>query len=258
MNGASLIRTYATAQNVGGRSAQCDATAVRTAPTGARAYVLLDGIGSSRAVRDWTRRAAASLARAAARRGDAEAGLRATYAAYAADPNRQDPYARAYMPSAAAVVAVTVPGKPLSVAWAGDSRAYLLRDGIAFRLTQDHNLRRVYPPTASHDGGNRNRITSYLGSSRTDEEVRELRDHPAIETATAELTRGSRLLLASDGAYEPLADAGHDLFTELDGEPLARTVRRFVDLAVTTARTQLPPDEHQYVDNATALLADLA
>ncbi|GLF99928.1 mucin-2 [Streptomyces yaizuensis] len=209
-------------------------------------------------MRDWTRRAAVRLARAAARRGDAEAGLRAVYAAYAADPDRQDPYTLSYMPSAAAVVAVTAPGKPLSVAWAGDCRAYLLRDRLALGLTQDHNRRRVYPPTASHGGGNRNRITSYLGSSRTDEEVRERSDHPAIEAATAEVTGGSRLLLASDGAYEPHVDAGHDLFAELDGEPLARTVRSFVDLAVNKARTQLPPDEHRYVDNATALLADLA
>lgn len=252
------MRTYATAQNVGGRTAQCDATAVRTAPTGARAYVLLDGIGSSDEVRVWTRRAAVRLAQVAARRGDAEAGLRAVYAEYAADPDRQDPYILRYMPSAAAVVAVTVPGEPLTVAWAGDSRAYLLRAGVAFRLTEDHNLRRVYPPTATYpDGGNRNAITSFLGSPETDENLRNRYNHPAIESATAELTDGCRLLLASDGAYEPHEDAGHDLFVELDDDPLTGTVRSFVDLAVQTARSKLPPEEHCYVDNATALIADL-
>src|SRR5262245_3642474 len=189
------MRPYAKAQNIGGRSAQCDATAVRTAPTGARAFVLLDGIGSSDEVRDWTRRAAVRLARAASSRGDAEAALRAVYDEYAADPDRQDPYLRKYMPQAAAVVAVTAPGKPLTVAWAGDSRAYLLRDGIASRLTEDHNLRRVYPPTASHGGGNRNRITSCLGSPHTDQELRDAYNHPAIETTTAEITPGTRLLL---------------------------------------------------------------
>ncbi|MFK0047759.1 PP2C family protein-serine/threonine phosphatase [Streptomyces sp. NPDC090741] len=251
------MRTYAAVQNIGGRSAQCDATAVRTAPSGARAFVLLDGIGSSEKVRDWTRRAAVRLARAAAHRGDAEAGLRAVYAGYAADPDRQDPYLRRYMPSAAAVVAVAAPGKPLSVAWAGDSRAYLLRGGIAARLTEDHNLRRVYPPTASRGGGNRNVITSCLGSPHTDQELRDAYNHPAIETVTVEVTQGSRLLLASDGAYEPHEDTGHDLFAELDDDPLTGAVRGFVDLAVETSRAHLPSHEHRYVDNATALLADL-
>ncbi|MFD7556503.1 PP2C family protein-serine/threonine phosphatase [Streptomyces sp. NPDC059835] len=251
------MRPYATAQNIGGRSAQCDATAVRTARNGARAFVLLDGIGSSEEVREWTRQAAVRLASAAAYRGDAEAGLRAVYDWYAADPDRQDPYLREYMPEAAAVVAVTAPGKPLTVAWAGDSRAYLLRDGIASRLTEDHNLRRVYPPTASHDGGNRNVITSCLGSPHTDQELLGAWHHPAIETATAEITPGSRLLLASDGAYEPHEDAGHDVFAELDDDPLTSTVRGFVDRAVDTSRKALPPHEHRYVDNATALLADL-
>ncbi|MFE6274065.1 PP2C family protein-serine/threonine phosphatase [Streptomyces goshikiensis] len=251
------MRPYATAQNIGGRANQCDATAVRTAPNGTRAYVLLDGIGSSDAVRDWTRRAAVNLARSAARRGDAETALRTAYASYAADPHRQDPYTGRYMPKAAAVVAVTAPAQPLTVAWAGDSRAYLLRAGIASRLTEDHNLRRVYPPTASHGGGNRNVITSCLGSAHTDKELRDAYNHPAIETVTVELAEGSRLLLASDGAYEPHVDAGHDVFAELDDHPLASTVRGFVDLAVDTSRKALPPHEHRYVDNATALLADL-
>ncbi|MFF7602524.1 protein phosphatase 2C domain-containing protein [Streptomyces mirabilis] len=165
------MRNYATAQNVGGRGLQCDATAVRTAPDGTRAYVVLDGIGTSDTIRDWTRKTAARLATRAARRGDAESALRALYEEIAADPDRQDPYERRYLPSAAAVVAVAVPGQPLTVAWAGDSRAYLLRRGIAHRLTDDHNLRRVYPPTATQpEGGNRNVITSYLGAVATDEE----------------------------------------------------------------------------------------
>jgi serine/threonine protein phosphatase PrpC len=39
------------------------------------------------------------------------------------------------------VVAVKAPGKPLTVAWCGDSRAYLMERGIAVRLTEDHNKR---------------------------------------------------------------------------------------------------------------------
>ncbi|MCX4609451.1 PP2C family protein-serine/threonine phosphatase [Streptomyces mirabilis] len=252
------MRSYATAQNVGGRGLQCDATAVRTAPDGTRAYVVLDGIGTSETIRDWTRKAAARLAARAARRGDAESALRALYEEIAADPDRQDPYERRYLPSAAAVVAVVAPGQPLTVAWAGDSRAYLLRRGIAHRLTDDHNLRRVYPPTATHpDGGNRNMITSYLGAVATDEECRGIYGHPAIETAARELADGDRLVLATDGAYEPHEEAGHDLYVELEDDELTGTARRFVDLAVEASRKSRPENEHRYVDNATVLVAEL-
>jgi serine/threonine protein phosphatase PrpC len=236
------MRTYATAQLIGDRSHQCDATAVSTAPSGARAYVLLDGIGSNDDVRAWTRDAARRLARTAARHGHAEAGLRAVYDRYAADPDRQGPWAR--MPEACAVVAVTAPGKPLTVAWCGDARAYILVRGTVRRLTNDHNLRRVFQ-------GNRNVITSCLGNAETDDEVKNRYGHPAIEAVTRP-AENCRLLLASDGAYEPHEDAGHTLSDHLIGDP-GETARCFVDTAVATARAVPDP----YADNATVLVADI-
>lgn len=253
------MRNYATAQLIGTRTEQCDATAVRTL-NGTRAYVLLDGIGSSEEIREWTRKAAVRLAGRAARRGDAVAALTSLYEEYAQEWERQDPYMVRYMPSAAAVVAVHAPGRPLQVAWCGDSRAYLLDGGIAHRLTDDHNMRRVFPPTATFpDGGNRNIITSFLGSGCTDEEVRNECGHPRIESVTRQITRPCRLLLASDGAYEPLEDAGFDLFVELDDDPLTGIVRQFVRLAVHTSETVTRSSDPSRVraDNATALLAEL-
>ena len=243
------MRTYATAQLIGDRSHQCDATAVRTAPSGDRAYVLLDGIGSSDEVRAWTRTAARQLARAAARRGDAEAGLRAVYDRYAANPDRQGPWG--FGPKACAVVAVTAPGQPLTVAWCGDARAYLLVRGTVERLTQDHNLRRVYPPNDLHGGGNRNSVTSCLGAAETDEEVKDWYNHPAIESTVRD-PEDCRLLLASDGAYEPHEDAGHQLAKFLIGD-VDELAEAFVDTAVATARAVPDP----YADNATVLIADL-
>ncbi|MGW3699427.1 hypothetical protein ACWD7C_36345 [Streptomyces sp. NPDC005134] len=125
------MRSYACAQNLGLRDHQCDATAVRTDPSGARAYVLLDGVGDREYVREWTRTAARRLARAAARHGNAETALRAVYGAYAAERADTDPCAQRFHPKAAAIVAVTAPGKPVTIAWCGDSRAYVLvRDSI--------------------------------------------------------------------------------------------------------------------------------
>ncbi|MFF3468985.1 hypothetical protein ACWCQN_45900 [Streptomyces sp. NPDC001984] len=94
------MRTHSAFQLIGDRSHQCDATATYTL-NGARSYALCDGIGSTDAVRGWTR--------TAARRADAETGLRAVYEAYAAEPDRQDKYARNDLPAACAVVVVTAP-----------------------------------------------------------------------------------------------------------------------------------------------------
>ena len=249
------MRTYATAQNVGTDPGQADATAVFTAPSGARAYVLLDGIGRTDAVRAWARAAARRLARSAARRGDAEAGLRAVYDAYATE--RTETGVRG--PKAAAVVAVTAPGRPLTVAWCGDSRAYVIARGTARKLTDDHNLRRVYPPNDIFpDGGNRNVITSCLGSRSTDQDVRNHYGHPAIEAVTLP-AEDCRLVLASDGAYEPHEDAGHPLADELVGDP-REAARHFVDAAVrhaTAATRAMDPNRPPYADNATALVADI-
>ncbi|MFI9772095.1 PP2C family protein-serine/threonine phosphatase [Streptomyces sp. NPDC052415] len=232
--------THATYQLIGNRSHQCDATATYT-HNGARAYVLCDGIGSSDAVRDWTRTAARRLARTAALQADAEAGLRAAYEAYAAEPDRQDEHTRYDLPAACAVVAVTAPGRPLTVAWCGDARAYVLSPrGTLHRLTEDHNLRRVFR-------GSRNRVTSYLGATETDAERKAQIGHPAIESVTRDM-ENCRLLLVSDGAYEPLEDSNRGLADYLTGSPklAARSVAAF---AVGHAGP--------HIDNATALVADL-
>ncbi|MFF7074830.1 protein phosphatase 2C domain-containing protein [Streptomyces pseudovenezuelae] len=234
------MHTHGTYQLIGGRSHQCDATATYT-HNGARAYVLCDGIGSSDAVREWTRTAARRLARAAAHRADAEAGLRTVYEAYAAEPDRQDEFTRYDLPAACAVVAVTAPGKPLTVAWCGDTRAYILTPrGTFHRLTDDHNLRRVFQ-------GSRNRVTSYLGATESDEERKAQVGHPAIESVTRGM-EDSRLLLASDGAYEPLEDSNRSLAHYLTGSArhAARNVAAF---AIGHAGP--------HADNATALVADL-
>lgn len=245
------MRTYATAQHIGTRSHQCDATAVRAnRATGARAYVLLDGIGSSDTIQKWTRTAARQVAEASARRSSAEAGLRAVYERYTSAPERQGFLNASHLPSAAAVVAVATPGRPLTIAWCGDSRAYLLHNGATHRLTEDHNLRRVLPATDMNPrAGNRNIITSYLGAGESDQTVQNTYNHPAIETAFLALGGSLRILLASDGAYEPLEDSKRDLADHLTGAP-HHAANSLVVAAINHSGDQ--------ADNATALVADIS
>ena len=226
------------AAHLGDRVVQCDATAMHTAPDGTQAFALLDGIGDTPAVRAWTRAAAHRLARAAAVHADAEVGLRAERDHYTADPART-----AYhdLPTAAAVVAVHIPGGLLSVAWSGDARAYLLLDGHLRLLTEDHNARRAY-------GGDRNLITACLGGGDDDQETEQRWGHPAVEVLRGP-ARPAWLLLASDGAYEPHEDVGSDLADYLAGDP-RETAERLVGDAVRHARTVA-----SYADNATALIA---
>ena len=88
-------------------------------------------------------------------------------------------------PNACAVVAVTAPGKHLTVAWCGDARAYLLAQGTAQRLTNDHNLRRVFPPSEMYPEG----MYSQRGPS----------DRPAA----------AALPLAVGDPYQGVAHGGH-------------------------------------------------
>ncbi|SOE31844.1 hypothetical protein [Streptomyces sp. OK228] len=95
--------------------------------------------------------------------------------------------------------------------------------------------------------GNRNVITSCLGNAQTDDEVKSQYGHPAIEA----VTRGAedcRLLLASDGAYEPLEDSCWNLADYLMGDP-GEAARDFVQAAIDHAGP--------HADNATVLVADL-
>ncbi|MFJ3176054.1 PP2C family protein-serine/threonine phosphatase [Streptomyces roseus] len=232
------MSTHSSVQLIGGRSHQCDATATYT-HQGRRAYALLDGIGSTEEVRMWTRTAARRLARAAAHAGALE-GLREIHAARAAE--LADEGWRAHdMPMAVAVVAVTEPGQRLDVAWCGDARAYLLpmsSDRVE-RLTTDHNMRQVLIDMGVEPGPYaRNRVTSYLGDT-----------NPYAPLGFTQVPSRGRLVLASDGAYEPLEDAEVAMTDYVTGST-RRAAQALVQAAIAHADGR--------ADNATALIADLS
>jgi serine/threonine protein phosphatase PrpC len=100
----------------------------------------------------------------------------------------------------ATVVAAMVHGTTAHIAWAGDSRAYRLRDGCLDLLTHDHSVVQelVDAGLLTADAAERHPqshvVTRALGVS----------DDPRLQTASLDLVPGDRLLLCSDGLSRSL------------------------------------------------------
>lgn len=117
------------------------------------------------------------------------------------------------LPMGTTVVAARVQGNRFEVAWVGDSRAYLWRDGQLAQLSQDHSyvqeliaqgtLTREQARTHPH----RSAVTQALGVT----DPRQLN----VETLTGALRPGMQLLLCSDGLTE-----------EVDERDIAATLRQ--------------------------------
>ncbi|MEV7885229.1 PP2C family protein-serine/threonine phosphatase [Streptomyces sp. NPDC002817] len=228
--------TYATAQDIGDRPAQCDATAVAT-ESGARAWVLLDGIGTTPEVQAWTHEKARVLARVAAVTRSPEAAIAA-----ARTVSQSDGYEDEYRPpDAVAVIAVCTADGRLRVGWAGDARAYWMPTGGALeKLTADHNeaeARRARGET-NIPPNDRHLITASL--RRYDGEEAE------IGTARPLRAQGGRLLLVSDGTYAPFEDNGIDMSV-----PLAQTTPRGAASALVRTAVSFTGKRR---DNATAMV----
>lgn len=141
-------------------------------------------------------------------------------------------------------VAVTEGGRHLRLGHVGDSRAYLLRDGVLDRLTDDHSMveellragRITAEEAAVHP--QRNIVTRAIGISPLDLEV---------DTRLVEVAAGDRVMLCSDGL------SGLTTPTELQSLLDDRTcspqeaATRLVDLALA----------HGGDDNVTVVVIDV-
>lgn len=100
----------------------------------------------------------------------------------------------------ATVVAAMIDGATAHIAWAGDSRAYRLRDGALTLLTHDHSLVQelVDAGLLTADAAERHPqshvVTRALG----------VNDDPQLQTVSIDLMPGDRLLLCSDGLSRSL------------------------------------------------------
>jgi protein phosphatase len=139
------------------------------------------------------------------------------------------------------MVAAVIIDSRLSLAHVGDSRAYLLRNGEAIQLTEDHSItgERVRagmldPEAARHDP-RRNYVTRAL-----------LGDPVEPDLSETALSAGDVVVLCSDGLWEPLADRE---IAQLAGGALApgEASRQLVAAALAAGST----------DNVTAVVARL-
>ncbi|HEX4365438.1 MAG TPA: protein phosphatase 2C domain-containing protein [Rhodopila sp.] len=144
---------------------------------------------------------------------------------------------------ASTVVVLIVRHGYFACLWAGDSRAYLLRDGVLQRLTRDHSLVQELVDAgdlAEHEAERHphaNIITRAVGDPAETVE---------LDKVTGQLAAGDRFLLCSDGLSKTLDDATlGQVLCSSDPEAAADNL-----LATALAR--------QAADNVTAVVMEVA
>ena len=137
------------------------------------------------------------------------------------------------------LVGAVVVGGDCVFAHAGDSRAYLVRDGIAMQLTEDHTLLArlmaagVEVDTTGEGSRFKSMLTNALGIGQ----------ECKVATFVVPLADGDRFLLCSDGISEYVTEA--EVGEVLCKQPSpARAAQKLVDLAL----------ERGGADNCTALV----
>ena len=107
--------------------------------------------------------------------------------------------------------------------WAGDSRAYRLRDGEITRVTRDHSLVQdlvdagMLKPEEAETHENANLITRAVGAA---EEV-------DIDIVSGDVRSGDQFLLASDGLTRVVPD--HELAAQLQGGAPAEAADKLLE-----------------------------
>jgi serine/threonine-protein phosphatase Stp1 len=128
--------------------------------------------------------------------------------------------------SATTVVVLIARGEHYACLWAGDSRGYLLRDGLFEQITRDHSVVQelldagTITPEQADGHPSANVITRAVGAQNEVE----------LEKVTSRLRPGDRVLLCSDGLCKAVPDA--ELARLLAGSP---EVDRLIEAALAHA-----------------------
>lgn len=124
------------------------------------------------------------------------------------------------------VVGLAIAGDQYRAFWAGDSRAYLLREGQVEQLTRDHSLVQslvdagMLSPGEALDHPNANIITRAVGVAP------ELK----VETVGGEVKPGDQFILASDGVTRLVED--RELARELGSSSMDEAADGLIDMVL--------------------------
>jgi protein phosphatase len=184
-------------------------------------YLVADGMGGHASGEVASRIAVDTLLEAAVRMSLADALVaahRAVARAAALDVSRRG------MGSTA--VALRIENGIARLAWVGDSRGYLFRNGVMTRLTRDHSLvglmleRAEVTEADAARHPQRHIVTQTLGHGE-----------PTPSVAEARLKAGDRLLLCSDGLNDELSD--EEIASVLRDVPdIEGAAQQLIDLAL--------------------------
>jgi type VI secretion system protein ImpM len=139
--------------------------------------------------------------------------------------------------SGSTVVLLTIRREQWGVLWAGDSRAYLLRNQELMALTRDHSNRAIQLPfDAARPAASTDEITRAVGGELLLQ----------LDYNTGQICGGDRFLLCSDGLHGPLA---HEQLRQIliEGGAAQAAAQLLIDSAIKAGSR----------DNVTALVIDV-
>ena len=208
------------------RSENQDVFAATAMPGGGLGVLVADGMGGLPGGRQAAEAASAAALRVLA--GDQASALAAVVAA-----NRAVDSVRVELGGnpGTTLTVLAFEGSHGEVAHAGDSRAYLVRDGVASPLTTDHSWvgdqvrSGALPPGSERRHNRRNVITMAVMGDPIEPQVVRL-----------EVRHGDVVALCSDGFWEPLSDEDIADLLSTPG-PLTAVVERAVEAALAAGAT---------------------
>jgi serine/threonine protein phosphatase PrpC len=124
------------------------------------------------------------------------------------------------------VVSLVISGDQFACLWAGDSRAYRVREGEIAQLTRDHSLVQdlidagMLAPAEAEGHPNANVVTRAVGAT---EELN-------VDVSTGDTREGDLFILASDGLTRVVND---DLiYGELTSKPMEQAADQLVEMVL--------------------------